>query len=243
MNSNKKAAKIVGVLFLLAAVTAIIGLNLYSPILKGPDYMINGSEHANQVILGSLMELILVVAAIGTATTMFPFLRKYNETIALWHVCFRFLEAVIITIGVISVLSLLTLSREFVTAGAPDIASFQASGTLLKAVHEWTFLLGPNFMLGINTMMYSYIFYKSKLVPRFIPILGMTGACLVFIAGLLEMFGIIQQVSVWGALLALPVFANEMTLAVWLIVKGFNESALASMSAKKEAGKIFAHSK
>jgi len=243
MNSNKKAARIVGVLFILAAVTAIIGLNLYNPILKGPDYMINGSEHANQVILGSLMELILVIAAIGTATTMFPFLRKYNETIALWHVCFRFLEAVIITIGVISVLSLLTLSQEFVTAGAPDIASFQASGTLLKAVHEWTFLLGPNFMLGINTMMYSYIFYKSRLVPRFIPILGMTGASLVFIAGLLEMFGIIQQVSVWGALLALPVFANEMTLAVWLIVKGFNESALASMSAKKEGDEIFARAK
>lgn len=241
MNSNKRAAKVVGVLFLLAAVTAIIGLNLYNPILKGPDYLINGSEHANQVILGALMELILIVAAIGTATTMFPFLRKYNETIALWHVCFRFLEAVIITIGVISVLSLLTLSREFVAAGAPDIASFQASGTLLKAVHEWTFLLGPNFMLGINTMMYSYIFYKSKLVPRFISILGMTGATLVFIAGLLELFGVIQQVSVWGVLLALPVFANEMTLAVWLIVKGFNESALASMSAKKERDEKLAH--
>ena len=233
MNSNKKAAKIVGVLFILAAVTAVIGLILYDPILNGPDYLIKGSEHANQVILGALMELILVVSAIGTATTMFPFLRKYNETIALWHVCFRFLEAVIITVGVISVLSLLTLSREFVAAGAPDTASFQASGTLLKAIHDWTFLLGPLFMLGINTMMYSYIFYKSKLVPRFIPILGMTGATLVFICALLVMFGVIEQVSVWGAILALPVAANEMILAVWLIVKGFNESALASMSAKK----------
>ena len=234
MKSNKKAAKIVGVLFLLAAVAGIIGgLILYAPI-NGPDYLTKGSEHANQVILGALMELILVATAIGTATTMFPFLRKYNETIALWHVCFRFLEAVIITVGVISVLSLLTLSREFVAAaGAPDTASFQASGTLLKAVHDWTFLLGPLFMLGINTMMYSYIFYKSKLVPRFIPILGMTGATLVFICALLVMFGVIQQVSVWGGILALPVAANEMILAVWLIVKGFNESALASMSAKK----------
>ena len=236
MNSNKKAAKIVGVLFLLAAVTAVIGgLILYDPILNGPDYLIKGSEHANQVILGALMELILVVSAVGTATTMFPILRKYNETIALWHVCFRFLEAIIITVGVISVLSLLTLSREFVAAGAPDIASFQASGILLKAIHDWTFLLGPNFMLGINTMMYSYIFYKSKLVPRFISILGMTGATLVFICALLVMFGVIQQVSVWGAILALPVAANEMILAVWLIVKGFNESALASMSTKKKA--------
>lgn len=234
MNTNKKSALIVGILFILAAVTAIIGLILYDPILNGPDYLKKGSQHANQVILGALMELILVVSAVGTATTMFPLLRKYNETIALWHVCFRFLEAVIITIGIISVLSLLTLSREFAAAADPDIASFQASGILLKAVHDWTFLLGPLFMLGINTMMYSYIFYKTKLVPRFIPILGMTGATLVFICALLVMFGVIQQVSVWGAILALPVAANEMILAVWLIVKGFNLSALSSESAKKE---------
>jgi hypothetical protein len=234
MNSNQ-SAKIVGVLFILAAVTAIIGLTLYNPILKGPDYLMKGSEHANQVILGALMELILVVSAVGTATTMFPFLRKYNETIALWHVCFRFLEAVIITVGIISVLSLLTLSREFVASGASDTASFQASGTLLKAVHDWTFLLGPAFMLGINTMMYSYVFYKSKLVPRFIPILGMAGATLIFIEALFVMFGVIQQISVWGTILALPVAANEMILAVWLIVKGFNESALASMSVDKKA--------
>ena len=113
---------------------------------------------------------------------------------------FRFLEAIIITIGVISVLSLLTLSREFVAAAPPDIASFQASGIVLKAIHDWTFLLGPLFMLGINTMMYSYIFYKSKLVPRFIPILGMTGATLVFINALLVMFGVVEQISVWGGI-------------------------------------------
>jgi hypothetical protein len=231
MNNNRKSAIIVGVLFILATVTAIIGLILYDPILNGPDYLIKGSEHANQVILGALMELILVVSAVGTATTMFPLLRKYNETIALWHVCFRFLEAVIITIGVISVLSLLTLSREFVAAGAPDTASFQAAGTLLKAIHDWTFVLGPLFMLGINTMMYSYIFYKSKLVPRFISILGMTSSILVFIYSLLVMFGVVEQLSVWG-LMAMPIAANEMILAVWLIVKGFNVSALTSDSAK-----------
>ena len=234
MNSNKRAARIVGVLFILAAVTAIIGLKLYDPILNGPDYLMKGSEHANQIILGAVMELILVISAVGTATIMFPYLRKYNETIALWHVCFRFLEAMIITIGVISVLSLLTLSREYVAAGAPDIASFQASGIVLKAIHEWTFLLGPNLMLGLNTIMYSYIFYKSNLVPKFIPIIGMTGATLVFLAALLEMFGVIQQLSVWGAILALPVAANEMILAVWLIVKGFNASALAKISSKRK---------
>lgn len=227
--STKTASKIVGVLFILAAVTSIIGgLILYKPILNDPDYLIQGSAHANEVVLGAVMELILVVSAVGTATTMFPILRKFNEAIALWHVCFRFLEAVVITVGVISVLSLLTLSQDYVAVGAPDIASYQVSGKLLKAVHDYTFLLGPNFFLGINTMMYSYIFYKSRLVPRFIPMLGLTGSGLIILAALLEMFGVIDQISAWGAILALPIFANEMTLAVWLIMKGFNVSAVDS---------------
>jgi hypothetical protein len=234
MNSNRKAAKIVGVLFILAAVTAVIGLNLYDPILNGPDYLIKGSEHANQVLVGAVMELILVVSAVGTATTMFPLLRQYNETIALWHVCFRFLEAIIITVGVISVLSLLTLSQEFVAAGAPEPSSYYSSGIILKAIHDWTFMLGPLFMLGINTMMYSYIFYKTRLVPRFISVLGMTGAVFVFVCSLFVMFGVFPQISFWGAVLALPVAANEMILAVWLIVKGFNDNAITSLTAKSK---------
>ena len=233
MNPNKKTAKIVGLLFILAAVSAVAGLILYDPILNGPDYLINGSEHANQVVSGALLELILVVSAVGTATTMFPILRKYNETIALWYVCFRFLEAIIITVGVISVLSLLTLSREFVALGSPDLASFRTSGIVLHAIQDWTFLLGPNFMLGINTMMYSYIFYKTNLVPKFIAILGMTGATLIFICALFVLFGVFPQLSVWGALLALPIAAYEMILAVWLIVKGFNQSAIVLLFAKK----------
>ncbi|WP_375143051.1 DUF4386 domain-containing protein [Paenibacillus sp. D2_2] len=226
--STKTASRITGVLFIIAAITAILGALFYKPILNDSDYLVQGSAHANQVVLGALMELILVVSAVGTATVMFPFLKKYNRTIALWHVCFRFMEAVVITVGVISVLSLLTLSQDYIASGTPDLASYQVSGTLLKAVHDWTFLLGPNFFLGINTMMYSYIFYKSKLVPKFIPILGLTGSLLILLAALLEMFGVIDQVSTWGAILALPIFANEMTLAVWLISKGFNGSAVHS---------------
>lgn len=223
--STKTASRIAGVLFIVAAITAIVGVILYEPLLNDSDYLTQGSAHANQVVLGAVMELILVVSAVGTATAMFPYLKRYNRTIAIWHVCFRFMEAVMITVGVISILSLLTLSQNYVAAGAPDIASYQVSGTLLKAVHDWTFLLGPNFFLGINTMMYSYIFYKSGLVPRFIPVLGITGSVLIFLAALLEMFGVIDQLSAWGMILALPIFANEMILAVWLIKKGFKVNA------------------
>ena len=219
----RKSSYIVGVLFLLAAVTAVIGVLLYGPLKYGSDYLIDGAEHGNQIVLGALMELVLVVSAIGTATTMYPILRKYNETIALWHVCFRFMEAVILTIGVISMLALLSLSREFVASGAIDTTTYHSAGVVLRSIHDWCLLLGANFMLGINTIMYSYIFFKTKLVPRFISILGITGSILVFSAALLEMFGVFSQFSVWGALFAIPVAANEMILAVWLLIKGFNE--------------------
>ncbi len=220
-------------LFLLAAVTAVIGLLLYDPLKNGSDYLLNGAAHGNQIVLGALMELILVVSAVGTATTMFPILRKYNETIALWHVCFRFLEAVILTIGVISMLALLSLSREFVASGAIDSTTYHSSGIVLKSIHDWCLLLGANFMLGINTIMYSYIFFKTKLVPKFIPIIGITGSILIFAAALFEMFGVFSQFSVWGGLLAIPVAANEMILAVWLLVKGFNEKSFKTMISRK----------
>lgn len=221
MDTDKKNAKIVGVLFILAFAAGVLGLLLYDPIINGSGYLSEGSLHTNQVLLGALFELITVVAIVGTATTMFPILRRHNETVALWHLCFRFLEAIVITVGIISVLALLTLSREYVSAGSLDSKAFRVSGTLLIAIKDWTFMMGPLFFLGINTMMYSYIFYKSRLVPRFLSILGITSSILVFSNGILVMFGVVDQISIWG-LMALPIAANEMILAVWLIVKGFN---------------------
>lgn len=232
MHTGRRAAIIIGIFYILAAVTAILGLMFYGPILNGPNYLVQGAANKNLVLLGAVMELILVGSAIGTAVGLFPFLRKHNESLALWYLCFRFLEAILITVGIVSVLSLLTLSQAFVATASPNVAAFQASGTLLIAVHAWTFLLGPAFMLGISTMTYSYLFYQSRLVPRWLAILGMTGATLVFLEALLAMFGVISQLSVWGALLALPVAVYEMTLAVWLIIKGFNRSTIASGSAE-----------
>lgn len=222
---HRKAAVIVGALFILAAITSILGLIWYQPIVTG-DYLINGVEHRNQVILGAFMELLLVCSAIGTAIGMFPVLRRVNERIALAHLCFRFLEAVVITVGIVAVLSLLTLSQAFVALASGDPSAFRAAGIALLAVHDWTFLLGPNFMLGINTLMYSFLFFRSGLVPRPLAVLGMAGATLVFTAAMLELFGVIAQISLWGALLCTPVALYEMSLAVWLIVRGFNASVL-----------------
>ncbi len=219
---DKKNATTTGVFFILAAVTSIIGLALYDPVLNNPDYLILGAKKSNQIVLGAVMELILAITATGTAIMLYPYLRKFNESWGLGYVCFRLLEVVFIVIGTVSVLALVTLSHAYTMANAPNMGNFKAIGTVLKGIHDWTFMLGPNFMLGINTLIYSSIFYTSKLIPQKIAVIGIVGAVFIFIASLLEMFGFILQISVAGILLAIPIFIYEMTLAVWLIRKGFN---------------------
>jgi hypothetical protein len=226
-NTDRRSAKIIGILFIIASATAILGMLFYQPILNGPDYLTSGAAHANQVILGALMELTLVVAAIGTAIGLFPVLRPYGERIALTHLFFRFLEAIVITVGIIAILSLLTLSQEFVTAAAADTSTYRVAGALLHAVYRWTSMFGPLVFLGINTLMYSSLLYKSKLVPRPLAAMGITGAALVFCYGMLVMFGVAVQGVGLGVLLAMPIAFYEMILAGWLIIKGFNPAASA----------------
>jgi len=218
---HRKNAKIIAILLITAASSSIVGLILYNPILKEVNYLISGKENANQIIVGAICELILVVSVISTAFMLFPYLKRQHESLAMGYVCFRFLEAVIIVIGIISVLALLTLSQNFSKNDGINLSTYQLSGIVLKSIHDWTFILGPNFFLGINTMIYSYLFYKSKLIPRFISLLGITGAVLIFLAAILEMFNVIAQISAWGIILALPIFTYEMSLAGWLIFNGF----------------------
>lgn len=218
--SHRKNAKIIGIFFIIAAISAIIGLVLYAPILNEENYLIKGARHSNQIILGAVFELILVCTAVGTGIAFFPYLKKENEAMALGYFCFRMLEAIFIMIGIVSVLSLLTISQNY-TVDQTHFESYEIIGHVLKATHSWTFMLGPNFMLGINTFLYSYVLYRSKLIPEKLAMLGMLSAVLVFIAALLEMFGSILQVSLLGFLLAFPIFIYEMSLAIWLIFKGF----------------------
>src|ERR1017187_2678695 len=185
MNSNRKTAIIVGVLFILAAVTAIIGFALYQPILNDPDYIIKGSANETKVIWGAFFELVLAFSVIGISVMMFPIVKKKNESIAIGYVCFRLLEATIIIIGIISLLSIVTLSQAFAKAVAPNASSFLTAGKLLVTVHNWTFLLGPNLALGLSTLMMGYFLYKSNLVPRLISVLGLIGGPLIFACAVL----------------------------------------------------------
>lgn len=235
MNSNRKRAIVIGVLFIAAAVFSILGLASYSPILNNPDYMIAGPTSENQLVLGAIFELLTAAAVAGTAITFFPILRKRNESAALGYVGFRLLEAVLIITGLVSLLALLSLRQAYVSGTLADVPSLQTADQLLRSVHAWAFIIGLNFMLGINTLLYSYLLYRMKIVPRAIAVLGLVGAVTVFVAALLEMFGVIAQTSVQGIILALPVATYEMTLAIYLIVKGFRSSATIFASVRTES--------
>ncbi len=232
-SKDKTNALITGIYYLVAAVAAMMALKFYEPLLYHPQWLLQGHESTPQIILGVFLELVTVGTVAGTAIMLYPYLRKFNESMALGYLCFRILEAILILIGILSVLSLLTLSKTYSHAVTPDVAMYQTSGSMLKAIHDWTFILGPNFMLGINTVLYSLIFYRSKLIPRRIALMGLIGAVLIWIASILEICGIIEQVSIEGFLFAIPVFAYEMTLAIWLILKGFNLNTLYPSSSNR----------
>lgn len=223
---HKRNAIVTGAFFITATATAIIGVILYDPILLDPDYLITGVKNSNQIVLGAIFETILAISAIGTALMMYPYLKNFNESWGLGYVCFRMLETVFILIGILSMLAIVTLSKEYVKLGPSEIQSFQITAKLLKTTRDWTFVLGPHFMLGVNTFIYSLLFFKSKLVPMQLSILGITGAVSIFIGSILEMFGVISPTSGLIIVIALPIAFYEMILAVWLIRKGFNLNAI-----------------
>jgi hypothetical protein len=188
------------------------------------------------VLLGACCEVILAISVIGTAVTLFPVVRRQNEGIALGYAAGRLVEAVVIVTGIISLLSVVTLRQDFAGAASANAASLVAVGQALVAVHDWTFLFGPGLAIGVNTLMLAYLMYRSGLVPRLIAVLGLIGGPVVFASSTAALFGLYPQVSVWGSIAAIPVFAWEMSLAVWLIVKGFNPSAIASLDARQQRG-------
>jgi len=238
MKSERKSTTIVGILFIVATLTSILGYQvILSPILNAADYLTAVAENDTQVIFGVLIDSINTIVVVVIAVMLYPIFRKYSAASAVGYVSSRIIEAAILIIGSISVLTLVTLSQEYVQAGTPDASYFLPSGTLLLAVDEWAFLLGPGVAFAISALILNSIFYQSKLVPRFISVWGLIGAILLLAADLLAMFGLSTTSTIF-MLLILPIGLNEMVLAVWLIVKGFNSAAIASLSAQTKINKV-----
>ncbi|MBT2756843.1 DUF4386 domain-containing protein [Mesobacillus foraminis] len=226
MTRDRMNGIIIGLLYIVAAVSSIIAVILYKPILSEQWYMTVANGLQTKVLVGVLNDLLLVVAAIGTAVMLFPYLRRKNEHLALGYLCFRFMEAVFISIGLVSILGLLYISIEYEAGNFAIEENLSSIGFMLQSFHRWTFMLGPNLMLGLNTVLYSYLLFKTGIVPKSLALFGMITAIMVFIAGLLEMFGVIEPLSTIKGLIALPVGVYEMSLAFWLIVKGFHKENL-----------------
>jgi hypothetical protein len=229
MNSSRKIAVMVGALFIFSNITFLLGaFGLVEPLLGAPDYLTLASEHRTQLVLGVLLELLNGVAYVGIAVLVFPILRQRFESMALWYVAFRIIEFVMQTLSDLSPLSLLNVSEAFVEAGTPASSSFQALGLLLQAQRDWAFQM-VTISLVLGALVFYYMLYQSRLIPRFISIWGIIGALGVVTSALLEIFGISPGILEFLGLLML---ANELFLGGWLIVKGFNPSAVASRSAE-----------
>ena len=230
--TNRKTAIIVGVLFIIATVAGFLSVAFLGPVLDNPDYLINFSANENQVIIGALIDLIGAAAFVIIAIVIFPILKKHSEGLALGYIVARSFEAVPFIIGNISLLSLITLSQAYVGAGAPDASNFLPASTSLRAIYDWTQLLGPRVLASLAAVPFYYLLYQSKLLPRWISVWGLVGAPLYFAAGLLPMFGLLDPFSPVGVILFLPAALLEMVLAVWLIVKGFNSIEIDPVSEK-----------
>jgi hypothetical protein len=218
-----------GVFYLITHVTSIGAVILYAPILSNAKYII-GPGADMQIMLGAFFEIILAFGNIGTSVALFPIVKKQNEGIAIGYVGLRTLESGIIAIGIIPMVTIVTLRL----MGGADPATLVTLGRGLVAFHNWTFLFGPSFTSGTNTVLMAYLMYRSRLVPRFIPILGLIGGPLVFASAAGVLFGLFGQYSPVAFLPALPEFAWELSLAIWLIVRGFNPMVIAGWFGKAE---------
>ncbi len=224
----RKVAVVAGVFFLMTEVTAIVGLLLYQGAMHDANFILGGAGGDNSVLLGAFSEALLALANIGTAVTLYPIVQRQNEGLALGYVAGRVVESTIIIVGIISMVTLVRMRQDVAGAAGASAVSLVVAGKTLMAIHDWTFLFGPDLVLGVNSFMLAYLMYRSRLVPRTIAVLGLVGGPLVFLAATLVLFGVFKQYSSIPTVAALPVFLWEVSLAIWMIAKGFNPIALAT---------------
>jgi Domain of unknown function (DUF4386) len=221
-------ARVTGVLFLITFITSIPpALFLYGPVVDDPRYIVAGAGADNGASLGAFLELLLIIANIGTAVVLYPVVKRVNEILALGFVAARVVECVFIAVGILSVLTLVALRQE--AAAGADAGSLVAVGQSLVALHDWTFLLGPGFVVGIgNGLILGYLMYISRLVPRAMAVLGLIAGPVLLARFVAILFGVFEPGSVLGSLMVAPEFLWELSLGIWLTVRGFNPSVIAS---------------
>ena len=233
MNSDKKTARIVGALFIMALVLFLIGQAFYEPILSSPDYLDSTYPNRVIVIIGILLEFISALAVVLIPVLLFPILKKHNEVLALGYVSFRLFEAVLLSFAQIYKLSLVKLSQDYLNKGDVDASYFQNIGNSIQSVIYWIDHAGLIYLIvfAIGALILYSALYKSKLIPRWLSIWGLIGAVAILTGSVMATFDISLVLAM---LLIIPIALQEQTMAIWFIVKGFNSSAIASVSGKTD---------
>ena len=217
--------------FLLTDITAIVGLLLYQPLLTNPKFITSVDANATQILMGALLEIMLSACIVGTAVVLYPILKKQSQALAMGYVIFRAIEATIILVGVACILTTLSMRSSFLALGG-DASAYEAIGAAFVALQKWTFLLGPNIILPINATILGYLLFKSRLVPRAISSLYLFDGPILLASSICVLFGLYGQTAPLAIAIAMPALAFEVSFSFWLIVKGFNQSALATLETK-----------
>lgn len=231
MDSMRKTALVAGVLYLITFLASIPAVFLMGPVHTDPNYIISAGADT-QVTLGAFLDLVTALAGIGTAVALFSVVKRQHEGLAIGFVTTRIFEAGAIAIGVVSILSVVTLRQPGATG--VEATSLVITGRALVAVKDWTFMIGPG-MAGLNALLLGTLMYRSRMVPRIIPTLGLIGAPLYLSAQVGTMFGINEVTTVWSAVGLLPIFFWELFLGLWMTFKGFKPSAPLMVEAAAEA--------
>ncbi len=237
MNNFRKNAITAGVLFVIADIAGFLTFAFWG-VLNNPDYLIKVAENRNQVVIGALLVVIMELACSGIAVWLYPALKKYNEALALWAVGLRIMESVLGIVSAIGLLALVPLSQQFIEAGAPDASYFQTLGTLIQTMHGWTTDVFMLFAWGLGALLYNYIFFRTKLIPRWLSGWAIAAIPVHLASCLLFIFAVIGTSSPIQIILLVPSALQELTLAIWLIIKGFNPSAVASLSTKTATNEL-----
>jgi hypothetical protein len=236
MDPMRKSSLAAGLFYLITFVS-IPTLVLYDTLKTDPTWIL-GSSSVTGVLVGTVLELIVALAGIGTAVALYPVVKRQNEGFALGLVTSRVIEGAMIFLGVVSLLSLVTLQQDLgAVASAADAPALLTTGASLTAAYKGTFLVGQTLMPVINALLLGTLMYRSGLVPRALPTLGLIGAPILFAAVLLRLFGVIDTVSPVSALATLPIFVWELSLGLYLTFKGFKASAPIMVAAAAEAGR------
>lgn len=224
MHTYRTNARIIGGLFILATVLAIVGGSLLLP-LDEPGYLVEAANGESQIVLGALLEILMAVSVVGIAVMFYPVLKRQDEGLGLGYIGARILEAVLLVTAAIASLVILTLGLDF---GAEALAL----GDLMQVVRDWTYMLGSLAFLGVGGLVLYTLLYRSRLVPRWLSMWGLLAAVLILARGLFEAFGMDLSGVVQGVMAA-PIAIQEMVLAIWLIVKGFDMSAFADRRSRE----------